>query len=375
MAVRIALQCSEADSRIILADENSGARLLVRPGEAIYNDDDGKVGHNDFFQVAWLPEEGRKENAAIITELIARNQWAQKWSTIVFEGNAIADISRNEPLTLASHSSIPKTPTNESEIWLGEPIAIKPPTRALIKRQGGSHLLIVGQDEISAAGMMISSLLSLLSNYHPSFLKINLLYMGSVENKYSKTIKRIIDSSHFESRFSRRRGSLDELETIYEVFLERLNLEEEEIINLPTVIFAIFGLQRARDFRQIDDFGFSSYSDEPSKPSPTKMLAEILKDGPEMGIHLIVWCDALRNINNVFERRSISEFDTKVVMQMTMEDSSNLIDTPVAGRLGLNRAYLYSEEYGTLEKFRPYAPPSNNWLSSFLMDLKKNLNA
>jgi S-DNA-T family DNA segregation ATPase FtsK/SpoIIIE len=38
MGVRIALQCSEADSYLILSDDNAAARLLSRPGEAIYND-------------------------------------------------------------------------------------------------------------------------------------------------------------------------------------------------------------------------------------------------------------------------------------------------------------------------------------------------
>ena len=43
MAVRIALQCSDADSRLILADDNPAARLLSRPGEAIYNAASGLV--------------------------------------------------------------------------------------------------------------------------------------------------------------------------------------------------------------------------------------------------------------------------------------------------------------------------------------------
>ncbi len=38
MGVRIALQCSDADAHLILSEENSAARLLSRPGEAIYND-------------------------------------------------------------------------------------------------------------------------------------------------------------------------------------------------------------------------------------------------------------------------------------------------------------------------------------------------
>jgi DNA segregation ATPase FtsK/SpoIIIE, S-DNA-T family len=46
MAVRIALQTSEADSHLILGDNNAAARLLSRPGEAIYNDQGGLVEGN-----------------------------------------------------------------------------------------------------------------------------------------------------------------------------------------------------------------------------------------------------------------------------------------------------------------------------------------
>src|SRR6185295_18599814 len=51
MAVRIALQCSEADGRLILGDDNPAARMLSRPGEAIYNDANGLVEGNSLFQV------------------------------------------------------------------------------------------------------------------------------------------------------------------------------------------------------------------------------------------------------------------------------------------------------------------------------------
>src|SRR5207253_774321 len=57
MAVRIALQCSESDAHLILSEENSAARLLSRPGEAVYNDANGLVEGNHFFQVVWLADE------------------------------------------------------------------------------------------------------------------------------------------------------------------------------------------------------------------------------------------------------------------------------------------------------------------------------
>ena len=61
MAVRIALQCSEADAHLILSEDNTAARLLTRPGEAIYNDANGLYEGNHPFQVVWLPDDERDD--------------------------------------------------------------------------------------------------------------------------------------------------------------------------------------------------------------------------------------------------------------------------------------------------------------------------
>src|SRR5258706_4828654 len=97
MAVRIALQTSEADSHLILGDNNSAARLLSRPGEAIYNDAGGLVESNSPFQIAWLPDPQREK---LLQQLHTRDE-AQPihWpSAIVFEGNSRADIKQNREL-------------------------------------------------------------------------------------------------------------------------------------------------------------------------------------------------------------------------------------------------------------------------------------
>src|SRR5205085_7522330 len=97
MAVRIALQCSEADSHMILGDDNSAARLLPRPGEAIYNDAGGLVEANSPFQVAWLPDEERDQFLARVREK-AKSNGVKHEPAIVFEGNAPADITKNRKL-------------------------------------------------------------------------------------------------------------------------------------------------------------------------------------------------------------------------------------------------------------------------------------
>ena len=54
----------------------------------------------------------------------------------------------------------------------------------------------------------------------------------------------------------------------------------------------------------------------------------------------------------------------RVAVQMSAEDSSNLLDDPAAAKLDRsNRALLYHEErIGRLEKFRPYQVPEAAWL-------------
>jgi len=56
--------------------------------------------------------------------------------------------------------------------------------------------------------------------------------------------------------------------------------------------------------------------------------------------------------------------DYRVVFQMNATDSSNLIDTPLASRLGVHRAILYNEGRGTIEKFRPYGLPTDEWMAA-----------
>src|SRR5205807_3507549 len=82
MAVRIALQCSEADAHLILSRENNEARLLSRPGEAIYNAAHGLLEGNHLFQIVWLTDAQRDQ---LLREIHERSRQAQDFRTpIVF---------------------------------------------------------------------------------------------------------------------------------------------------------------------------------------------------------------------------------------------------------------------------------------------------
>jgi hypothetical protein len=130
----------------------------------------------------------------------------------------------------------------------------------------------------------------------------------------------------------------------------------------PPIYVLLYGLHKLRDLRRDEeDFGFSRMGEEPA-PKPSKQFNSVLRDGPAVGVYALVWCDSLNNLNRAWDRSTLREFETRIVFQMSGNDSSTLIDTPAAAKLGMHRALLHSEEQGILEKFRPYRWPSEAWL-------------
>jgi energy-coupling factor transporter ATP-binding protein EcfA2 len=375
MAVRIALQCSEADSRLILADDNPAARLLSRPGEAIYNAANGLVEGNILFQVAWLPDEERDHYLEKIQEMAQKNGYVPLQPQIVFEGNVPADITKNRPLhdLLAAPYS-----REERELkvprhvlaWLGEPVAIRDPIAAIFRRQSGSNLLIVGRDEELAMGLMIATLVSLAAQLpSPDIGRetkdggFYILDFSAVDAPYADLLNNLASILPHFTHYGRSRQVPDIIAKLAAELERRSNLDEHDLAREPDIFLFIYGLQRARALRQEEgSFSFGWETTE-APPSPAYQFSRLIKEGPELGIHIIAWCDTYANLTRTVGRYGLRGFAMRVAMQMSAEDSANLLDTPAASKLGLYRAYFYSEDEGRLEKFRPYGLPTEEWLA------------
>jgi hypothetical protein len=89
-----------------------------------------------------------------------------------------------------------------------------------------------------------------------------------------------------------------------------------------------------------------------------------------VGVHVAIWADTATSLQRSIDRGSMREFDMRVLMQMGANDSSTLIDSPLASRLGPERALLFSEERGTIERFRPFEPATPGELESMLRSAK-----
>jgi hypothetical protein len=353
MAVRIALQCSEADAHLILSEENAAARLLSRPGEAIYNDANGLVEGNNPFQVVWLPEARREAYLREVGDL-QRRRGKAAGGQIVFEGNSPADLRRNPLLGELLARPDGRTEPGPALAWLGEAIAIKDPTAATFRAQSGANLLLIGQNEESALGILSAALVSLTAQRRTDQgSRIAVLDGTPEDSPHAGLFGKLASVLPQPIRVAGRR-ELGEL-------LEEWAQEVERRLAAggaagPDWFLCIHGLHRFRDLRrQEDDFGFSRGGEE--RPNPARRFTDLLREGPAVGVHVLAWCDSLNNVQRTLDRQSLREFELRVLFQMSGTDSSNLIDTPLASRLGVHRALFHGEEEARLEKFRPYGVP------------------
>jgi hypothetical protein len=334
MTVRVALQCSEADSYLILDESNSAARLLMRPGEAIYNDAAGMIEGNNPFQVSWLADHEHLGALKRVADFATERGWKPDVPTIVYEGNA--------PAILADNPELKKGPGPIPLGWLGLPNAIRPPVRAEFAPQSGANLLIVGQQPDKALGLMGAMIVGLRQQLPETDRRLVIL-----NGMHATTPDSHVIESYGEAVAHHELG-----QTLQEIAKEVETRHKSGGVR-PAIFLFVYGLNRFRKLRQEDDFSFSP----DDKPKPDKDFADILRDGPEVGVHVIAWCDTMNNLNRTMNRRALREFELRVLFQMSANDSISLIDSPDANRLGMHRAIFANEQESATETFRPYALP------------------
>lgn len=346
MAVRIALQCSEADAQLILSKENTAARLLTRPGEAIYNDANGLIEGNDPFQVVWL-DEGHREQ--MIAEL--RDRAPGRPAPLVFEGSVAADIDSNRLLGKLL-AAPPAQRTAPPTVWLGDSVAIKDPTAAVFRPQSGANLLMVGQSDESAVGILSAALVSLAARLPAKGEKpaVTLFDGTPDDSEYADVLRKACGVLGIPDAFVERYTLGPAIGELADTVAARLKGESAD--RSPRFLL-VNGLHRFRELRKPDDdFSFGRKGEKQATPGEHFMT--LLRDGPGVGVHVIVWCDSVTNLTRALDRSTLREFTMRVLFQMNPNDSSQLIDTPAASRLGRNRALFTEDGMERPEKFRPY---------------------
>ena len=359
MVIRVALQCNEADAYLIMDDTNSAPRLLSRPGEGIYNDAGGASEGNSPFQVVWLPDDERDRWLEKVRELAEQRHDGYP-GPIVFEGNSPADIRENRLLRTLLETR-PATSPAAARAWLGAPNSIKGPTELIFRRQSGNHLLIVGQRDEPALTLLGLSLLALAAQYPAGSARFIFVHAADPESAEGRFIEQL--AAVAPDRLQAVRGhELEPLIDELSATLKERSADGKLAADAPAIYLFIHGLHRFKKLRHEDDFDFSGGGDGGANTGA--QFSELIREGSSHGLHILVSIDTFNSVGRFMSRKVLSEFEMRVVFQMSANDSASLIDSPRASVLGLHRALLYNEHQGSIETFRPYAMPDREWMEA-----------
>jgi hypothetical protein len=366
MAVRVALQCDEADAQIIFADDNPAASRLKHPGQAVYNDMGGRIEGNQPMQIGWLDKASQLQwfvdlpkgyqNHDVTTNRLGRS--------VVFDGNRPATWQAGQA-QMAISAAVQNV--NPQAIWcaVGDSVAISPAVVFPLTQQAGRNVLVVGGEDALAG-----SVIDLVTH---SFVRAAVA-AGQQADVFSLQGAKPTDAFALalpgrwqglpcQSHSFDARSAVPAVNQIHELLQQRMAVQDSQF---TPVLFHLIQLGRLRELRREEEFSFGQ-----TEATADKRLEELLRDGPSYRIHCVIWADSFSTVNRWLSRTALRELEVRLLMQMSDNDSSNLVDSLAAAKLGDYVMLLHDEATGQQEKFRPYSGSSLADLASWVADAGK----
>ncbi|MCX2755316.1 FtsK/SpoIIIE domain-containing protein [Gordonia sp. 4N] len=333
---RVALRMSAGDSELILGEGNPEARELSRAGEGIINVKQGHPDANERFQTTLWHD--RSDHGEIGTD-------AEDVLTVI---RAKADHLgfSGAPRVYAGDDSAELTAdiVSEGRIPVGLPVSLAPALSYDMRREGGANLLVVNE----SYGPLLAALVALAR----TGAKIRLVDFLVGDEEWTSTRAVLADSSTIS--IGGRRSLEDVIDETATVVEGRVEYED---YNNPAEYVVLFGVHRARDLDPDNDY---------DDASTNARLTRILRDGPEVGVHVLAWTDRGGILNRRISPQALREFGLRLVGPSSPEDSQLLVDSDAAATLKRNQAVFDDHDHGVTARVLAYGPPSPDTLIELL---------
>ena len=356
MGVRIALQCDASDAQMIFADDNPAASRLHHPGQAVYNDQGGRVEGNQAMQIGWL---NKTEMLQWLGDMPARGYRNTDKSTnllgrcVVFDGNRSSTWNRKAAARAVEAS---RATLNPDACWcvVGESVAISPAVTIPLTDQAGRNILLVGSEDEQTASVVMSIAGSFVAHHmRDRKPQISLIQAAKPTDAHCLSLSQRMHA-HLPAlvQVTDVRGADGLLGEIHATLKARMEAPDGYAEWTP-ILLNIVNIGRLRTFRPEDEYGMGSFGE--TKVTPDKQLEELLRDGPSHHIHVLIHAENANTVSRWLTRSAQRELEIRLLMQMSANDSTHLVDSVAASHLGAHVMLLRDDATSTEARFRPYS--------------------
>ncbi|MGY1802958.1 FtsK/SpoIIIE domain-containing protein [Blastococcus sp. SYSU D00922] len=312
---RVAFMCNEYDAEIVMGDTNKAPRLLARTGEGLFNPSRGDESRNQPFQGLYVSTE---ERGALIGQLARKAQgagWTRR--ARVFDGDAVVP-RPPDALHLTGSGARLTVP-------IGEPFTLAERDVVVLRRSRGAGVLIVGDREDLAGrdpavrGVVHSFLLAAAAQ-RAGVTVVD--FMGDDE-EVDGTLSVLDVAAETGAAYVRSRGLGPVLAELTSTVVERTAAGE---YRAPARLLVMTGLERALALSPADPFD----ADDSGEPAAGEQLADLLREGPEVGVHVVMSADSVRTV----ERRLGADVLQELTMRIAGSAASQQDLATTSGQYG-----------------------------------------
>ena len=299
-ALHIALKLNSADEcdRILGSGNIAPYTILTKKGEAIYNARGGLSEGNVRFQTAYIGDAKLVNTISQIREKVKEQYGTEEpYHRFIYDGSVIALIENNELL-----KQKPEINDKTCIVYVGEPVGLsEKPISYTLRRQNESNILLIGQDYASAMSVLKNSIIQIQKQSSSD----SHLYLCDKTTLDSEFYGKLDEVAVEFKNVSIYHNDKEIVECIKEVHTE-LKRRIESNVSGSRIILMFSNLYDVRVLRKID----YNYSEG------TKLLTEVLRDGPTWGIHVIIFTKTYAHFCNILDGvRVLNDFGTRIELK------------------------------------------------------------
>ena len=358
LPTRILLPATEDDARRVLGDGNDAGQYLTNHGEGILNAVGGAVEANERFKGALLTETDRidllrrlrtKADAAGFTR-----------HPTVFEGNASVPLDATEPADF--RAELARGGSAPVRLRIGVPMTISASADIDLRREAGASVLAVvrqadaadGQQGGPPSGPAYGLLTACLVSAAQSPARIDVIDFLPADDGIDEVCKPLLDRGRIT--LGRRRAFAPLVDELRKEVRDRVEADDTR---LPARLAFLFGVHRARELDA--DVGSLDADHELAEA-----LEEVMRDGPEVGVHVWLWSDSVGGAARRLSPRMMRECTWRIAGKMSPDDSLSLLGNEHAAEIRDRQLLLSNDDRGILTRAMSFGLPGTDWLAKVL---------